>query len=90
MRFHKRIKHAEKLLPTIKQDSEDVERVSEWLVQNSEEFRECVRQLFRLQHQVDGFDGIWDDLQQPYREKADVYMNRINQLIEQHIGSVTA
>ncbi|MDM5210472.1 hypothetical protein QUF94_03165 [Peribacillus sp. NJ4] len=44
MRIQKRINKLEKLLPTIKNANEDeYDNVCEWLAQNSEEFRECVR-----------------------------------------------
>ncbi|MFE0296244.1 hypothetical protein [Priestia megaterium] len=33
-------------------ERKEEERVNEWLVQCSEEFRECLRQFFRLQSQA--------------------------------------
>ena len=50
MRISRRIHNVEKLLPTEKQVCEEAqEQINERLIQNSEEFRECIRQLFRLQ-----------------------------------------
>ena len=50
MSFRRRIQKIEKLLPATHDDfDKEIERVSEWLIKSSAEFRECVRQLFRLQ-----------------------------------------
>lgn len=66
-----------------------MEQVTEWLVQHSEEFRECVRQLFRIQCKAEGGIANPGELEQHQRQKAESYMIRINQLIDQHKGSVT-
>ncbi|MEV5114532.1 hypothetical protein [Peribacillus frigoritolerans] len=90
MRIRNRIIKIEKVLPNKKHYSEITEHelVSEWLIENSEEFRECVRQLFRLRCKVDDCLENRDEREEPYREKAEEYMNCINQLIKKHRGSV--
>ena len=90
MKFHRRIHNVEKLLPAVKQVNEkELEQVVEWLVQNSEKFRECVRQLFRLQYKSGQHTDNWEQWQEPYKEQAGVYTNCINELIGQHMGRVS-
>ncbi|MFJ9386986.1 hypothetical protein ACIROD_25155 [Peribacillus sp. NPDC101481] len=91
MRLRNRILKIEKVLPpAAKQGSELQEqgRVIEWLVQNSKEFMECVRQLFRLQCKVGQSIENWERWKEPYREQADIYSNRINELIKQHTAQI--
>ena len=84
MRFRRSIEFAEKiLLPKNQVDSSEDKSVIERLVQNSEEFRECLRQLFRLQCKV-GQSVNWEQWQETYREQASNCNKRINELIEQH------
>lgn len=85
MRIQKRINKLEKLLPTIKNANEDeYDNVCEWLAQNSEEFRECVRQLFRLQCSVGQSIDTLEQWKEPYQEKAKTYNIRIKQLIKEN------
>jgi len=89
MRFRKRIKNLEKLLPAIKAVSNfELQQVSKWLVQNSEEFMNVLGNC-SASSLKDRFDGDWCKLPPPSREKAEEYMNRIDQLIDQHLGRVT-
>ncbi|KQU24042.1 hypothetical protein ASG65_19090 [Bacillus sp. Leaf13] len=85
MRIRRRIQNVEKLLPLAKQgNNEELERVIEWLVESCEEFRECVRQLYRLKCKVGQNVDNWLQLDEKYKVLAATYYNRINELIEEH------
>lgn len=90
MNLDKRILKIEQLLPVTIQDHEmlELEQVCEWLAQHSEDFVECVRQIFRLQCKTDQHTDDWSQWQEPYKQHASVYFNRINELIKEYIGNV--
>lgn len=90
MNLRQRITKSEKVLPDAKsnQEESELDKIYSWLVENSEEYLECIRQLFRLQCRVGQHNSNWERWQEPYREQADVYANRIHELIKQHEGKV--
>ncbi|WP_310877583.1 hypothetical protein [Priestia megaterium] len=90
MRARQRIIKLEKILPTTgtDQDENEVERICSWLAQYNEEFVECVRQLYRLQYKTGQHTDNWDQWQEPYKQHASLYLNRINELIEEHKRNV--
>ncbi len=87
MRIRSRISNVEKMLPAIKQVTNlELEKTCEWLVQNCEEFKECVRQLFRLQCKVGQQSDNLEGWEEDYNEKTTFYYSRIDELIAQHKG----
>lgn len=92
MRIRQRINRLEKVSPTIKtnQEENELERICCWLAQHSEEFVECVRQIFRLQYKAGQHTEHWERWQEPYKHHAHLYINRINELIQEHRDSVNS
>ncbi|TJZ40062.1 hypothetical protein FA002_00385 [Priestia megaterium] len=89
MRLHQRIIKLEDVLLTteLNEDNHELDRVCSWLAQHSEEFVECVRQLFRLQCKNGQYPYNLDQWEEPYIQHASIYFNRINELIEEHKGA---
>lgn len=85
MKFSNRIRKVEKLLPTLKQVSDvELERVCEWLAENSNEYLDCVRQLFRLQCKLGKLNNNDSQEQKLFADQATNYLNKIDLLIKKH------
>ncbi|MCT8136475.1 hypothetical protein H1D32_01010 [Anaerobacillus sp. CMMVII] len=55
---------------------------TEWLVKNNEEFRECLRSIYRLQNNAGSPIEQFKNWKAPFKEKAFQLINRMNELME--------
>lgn len=53
-----------------------------WLINNDEEFRECLKQLWRLKMKAEQDSYQWDRLPEPYQKQAEIIQARMNHIYE--------
>ncbi|MEI2428523.1 hypothetical protein V8V54_26465 [Priestia megaterium] len=88
MRLRQRIIRFEKTLSSIKskQGKNEINPVLAWLIENNGEFRECLKQFWRLRWKAEKSTYQWEHWQEPYREQAGALVERMNELLEKHKG----
>ncbi|MEI1420932.1 hypothetical protein EFK13_06675 [Bacillus cabrialesii] len=86
MKIRQRIIKSEKVLSTIKskQGKNEINPVLSWLIENNREFRECLKQLWRLRWKAEQGTYQWERWQEPYREQAGTLVKRMDELLEKH------
>ncbi|SMQ60936.1 hypothetical protein SAMN05444673_0442 [Bacillus sp. OV166] len=53
------------------QENSGEDIISDWLINNCHEYRECIRQLFRLQCKVNQSVDDWQEWTEPYRSSVE-------------------
>lgn len=87
MSLRNRITKLEKFLPAkSKQEKKEFAPIISWLIQNNEDFRECIRKFWRLGLNVEQQNYDWKSWKEPYREQAKLLITRMNQIIEENKG----
>lgn len=87
MRLRQRIYKSEKVIPIkSKQKASELEPRFLWLIKNDEEFKECLKQLWRLKIKAEQDSYKWEQLPEPYQRQAVIIQTRMNQIYERHKG----
>ena len=85
MRLRQRIIKSEKVLSVkSKHDKSKLDPRVSWLIESNEEYKECLKQLWRLSLKAKQNTHQWEFWQEPYQEEAGILMNRMNEILEQH------
>ena len=57
-----------------------------WLISNNEEFRECLKDFWRLKWKAEMEIHDWELWKEPYRTEAEILFHRMNEIIKQNHG----
>ncbi|MEC3814154.1 hypothetical protein PNF30_16210 [Bacillus safensis] len=88
MKIRQRLIKLEKLLPEqLKLEKRKIDPTISWLINNNEEFKNCLKQLWRLSLKAGQNSFQKDSWPEPYRGQVNIIQVRMNEIYEQHSES---